>query len=49
MKTLTKLLLVSTLLFSANSYSVEITPLLGFRGGGEFIDTTNGKRHTIAR
>jgi len=47
MKNIKNLLLVCLLTFSGSSYSVEITPLLGFRGGGEFIDTVNNKQHTI--
>ncbi len=35
------------MLFSTSSYSVEIIPLLGYRGGGEFIDETTNKKHTL--
>lgn len=47
MKTHNRILLATLLTFSVNSYSVEITPLLGYRGGGEFIDSVNNKQHTI--
>ncbi len=47
MKTLKVILSASLLLFSANSYSVEITPLYGYRGGGEFVDTDTQKKHTV--
>ena len=45
--TLTNILLTALLLFSVNSYSVEITPILGYRGGGEFVETDTGKKHTL--
>lgn len=32
---------------SFSSHAVEITPLLGYRGGGEFIDVSTNKKHTI--
>ena len=47
MKTLNRSLLFALLFFSTNLYSVEVIPLLGFRGGGEFIDNTNNQRHTL--
>ena len=47
MKTLSRTLLFTLLLFSSNIYSVEIIPLLGLRGGGEFIDEFNNKKHTL--
>lgn len=47
MKLLIKFLLTILALASFNSHAVEITPLLSYRGGGEFIDTTTNKRHTI--
>ena len=47
MKPHNRILLGTLLTFSINSYSVEITPLLGYRGGGEFIDTVNNKQHNI--
>ena len=47
MKTLNNILLVTLLLLSANSYAVEITPLLGYRAGGEFVDTETEQKHTI--
>ena len=37
----------SLMLFSTSSYSVEIIPMLGFRNGGEFIDETTNKKHTL--
>ena len=46
-KVFNRILLASLLSFSANSYSVEIAPLLGYRGGGDFIDYTTDQKHTI--
>jgi opacity protein-like surface antigen len=47
MKILSRNLLFTLLLFSTNIYSVEIIPLLGFRGGGEFIDNTTNQKHAL--
>jgi hypothetical protein len=47
MKVLSRYLLLTLLFFSTNSYSLEVIPILGFRGGGEFIDTATDKRHTL--
>jgi hypothetical protein len=47
MKIYSKILLITLFLFSANSYSVEITPLFGYRTGGEFIDDLTNKKHTV--
>jgi len=47
MKTFIRTVIIFLFLFSSNSYSVEITPLLGYRGGGEFIDEVTNKKHTI--
>ena len=47
MKIINQLVFVSLLFFSTSSYSVEIIPLLGFRGGGEFIDDITDKKHTL--
>jgi len=33
--------------FSHNSYSYDLTPIYGYRIGGEFIDETNNQQHTI--
>lgn len=41
------LTLIPLLFFSTASYSIEITPLSAFRGGGDFIDTQTNKNHTI--
>jgi opacity protein-like surface antigen len=41
------LLSICLLAISTVTHSLEITPLLGYRGGGEFIDTTNNTKHTI--
>lgn len=44
-----KIIIVFTLLFfSASSYAVEITPLFGYRTGGEFIDRHTSKKHNAA-
>ena len=47
MKILNRYLLFALLFFSTNLYSVEIIPLLGFRGGGEFIDTIDDTTQTL--
>ena len=47
MKTLSRNLLFTLLLLSTNIYSVEIIPLLGYRGGGEFIDNSTNEKHTL--
>lgn len=44
---ISKFSLLTLLLFSSSSYSVEITPLLGLRGGGDFVDTNTNKNHTV--
>ncbi len=33
--------------FSASNHAVEIIPLFGLRGGGEFIDAQTNKKHTL--
>lgn len=47
MKIINTAIFTSLLFFSTSSYSVEIIPLLGFRGGGEFVDTATDKKHTL--
>lgn len=47
MKTLIRTAIIFLFFFSSNSYSAEITPLLGYRGGGEFIDEITNEKHTI--
>jgi opacity protein-like surface antigen len=42
-----KFLFVSLLMFSANGYPLEITPILGYRGGGEFVDEATNAKHTV--
>lgn len=42
-----KIFLFIPFFISANGYSLEITPLFGYRGGGRFIDETTDSRHTI--
>lgn len=34
-------------IFSANSYAIEITPFFGYRSGGEVVDDTTSKKHSI--
>jgi hypothetical protein len=41
------LFLISTLFFSTNVSAIEITPLVGHRNGGEFVDIDTNKKHTI--
>ena len=36
-----------TSLISTDCYSLELTPLIGYRGGGEFIDGVTDKKHII--
>ncbi|MCG6938292.1 MAG: porin family protein [Gammaproteobacteria bacterium] len=47
MKKLKNLLIVTLFVSSAGSYAVEITPLYGYRGGGEFIDNDTQQKHTV--
>lgn len=47
MKNIIRTSIIFLMLLNSNSYSAEITPLLGYRGGGEFIDETTNKKHTI--
>ena len=47
MKIINTLVFAALLSFSTNSYSVEIIPLFGFRGGGEFVDEVTNKKHTL--
>lgn len=47
MKIISKIFFVFLLSVSANAYAAEITPLLGYRGGGEFVDNITEKRHTV--
>jgi len=47
MKKITIAVLSSLLFFSASSYAVEIIPLFGLRGGGEFIDVQTDKKRTL--
>ena len=47
MKIINALVFTSILFFSTSSYSVEIIPLYGFRGGGEFVDDTTDTKHTL--
>ncbi|MBL4712211.1 MAG: outer membrane beta-barrel protein [Gammaproteobacteria bacterium] len=47
MKLFIKFIFFSMLFISTNSYSTEITPLLGFRAGGEFKDTDTNQKHTV--
>lgn len=47
MKIINTAVFSSLFFFSANSYCVEIIPLYGLRGGGEFIDAQTNKKHTL--
>ncbi len=47
MKIITTAVFSSLLFFSASSYSVEVIPLFGFRGGGEFVDVQTNKKHIL--
>jgi len=41
------LLLIATSVIPTHSNAVELTPLFGYRGGGDFIDTTTDTTHTV--
>ncbi len=47
MKIINTAVFLSLLFFSTSSYSVEMIPLFGFRGGGEFIDVQTNKKHIL--
>jgi len=47
MKILNAAVCSSLMFFSTSNYAVEITPLLGLRGGGEFVDVADDKKHTL--
>jgi opacity protein-like surface antigen len=40
-------LLFTLIFFSPGAFSVEIIPLLGLRGGGEFVDDNANQKHTL--
>ena len=44
---LLSLILIMTTLASTQSNAVELTPLFGYRGGGDFIDQTTDTTHTV--
>jgi hypothetical protein len=47
MKAITKTLFASLLFFSTSSYSVEVIPLLGYRGGGDYVDNATEQTQTL--
>lgn len=47
MKKQLKILFLTLFFISTNSYALEIIPLFGYRGGGNFIDETTDKKHTV--
>lgn len=47
MKFLNSMLFFTLIVSSSNSYPVEITPLFGLRGGGEFTDNDTEQTHTV--
>lgn len=47
MKLFNSTLLLTLFLFSSSALSVEIIPLLGLRGGGEFVDDNTNRKHTL--
>lgn len=47
MRVTCKLATFCLLLICGNSYAIEITPLYGFRFGGDFEDETNQTDHTV--
>ena len=42
-----KVFFIGSLFISSNSFAVEVTPLLGYRNGGEFVDTLTDQKHTV--
>lgn len=46
-KLITPLLFVTTSVFSTQANTVELTPLYGYRAGGDFVDDLTGEKHTI--
>ena len=42
-----KTLITTCLFYSANNYAVEITPLIGYRTGGEFVDVGSNTKHNV--
>jgi len=42
-----RLFIFCIFLFSTNSYALEVTPLAGFRSGGEFVDIDTNKKHSV--
>jgi hypothetical protein len=47
MKAITKTVFTGLLFFSSSSYPVEIIPLLGYRGGGDYVDNTTDQTQTL--
>jgi hypothetical protein len=51
MKILSRILFITLLVISTNAgadtFSIELTPIYGYRNGGEFNDETNDRKHTI--
>ena len=51
MKILNRVLFITLLLLNANAdagtFTIELTPIYGYRNGGEFTDEINDSRHTI--
>ncbi len=42
-----KVFFIGSLFISSNSSAVEITPLIGYRNGGEFVDTVTNQQYTV--
>ncbi len=49
MNTLTRLIFAVTLLYSIHGYSLEITPVVGFIGGGAFVNNDTDQRHSLEK
>lgn len=47
MKLFKIILCASFFIFSGNSHAIEITPFFGYRSGGEVVDDTTSKKHSI--
>lgn len=41
------MIIILTIFSTSSSQALEITPLYGYRNGGEFIDSTDNQKHTI--
>ena len=47
MKNTARLIVLASVFYSSYSHSVEVTPLLGYRSGGDVIDEASNRKHSI--